>query len=85
MSTSDKKGNKKTSTKSKSPYSIKFKNFKEEDQKPKDSPNSSKLSEEEIQEINKQTKLLEQIKEYEEKLKFEKQQRKYLVEEKKAK
>ena len=82
MSNTVKKGNKNASSKSKlqNNYSIKFKASKEEDQKPKDSTSFPKLSEEEIQEINKQNKLLEQIKEYEEKLKSEKQQRKYLIE-----
>ena len=79
MSNSAKKTYKNTLNKSKSPnkYSIKIQNVNEEEQKNK---NQKNLTEEEKEEINKQNELLKQIKECEEKLKFEQEQRKYLIE-----
>ena len=83
MSLSVKKAKNNNSNKTKSPnnnkYTIKIETLKT-DKEIKTSSND--LTEEEKKEIDKQKVLLKQIKEYEEKLKFEKEQRRLLIESK---
>ena len=74
-----KKINSKSSNNNK--YTIKIENLKT-DKEIKTS--SSNLTEEEKKELDKQKELLKQIKEYEEKLKFEKEQRRILIETKES-
>lgn len=83
MSTSVKNQSKKS--KSQNKYSIKIQNTKSDDESQSNKNNSTipqKLTDEEKEEILKQNILLKQIKELEDKLKFEQEQRNYLKESK---
>ena len=70
-------------SKSQNKYSIKIQNTKSDDESQSNKNNSEipqKLTDEEKEEVIKQNLLLKQIKELEDKLKFEQEQRNYLKE-----